>query len=217
MNDNIQRNGNIAMLIAISVMVIISMVLYPSLPDELPRQWGMDGSVNSTWSKNIAVLVAPALGLFIWVLTLIIPKIDPHRESYEKFGAFYMRFRVTLVLFFVGLHIVTLTQYNNPEAVIRLIIVGLGMLFMVLGNELGRVRKTWFFGIRTPWTISDERVWKKTHRVGGRWFVGVGFVSIVLALILPLEPMFLIVIGGIVAVSLGLSAYSYMLYRRYNG
>lgn len=217
MNETIERNGNRLMLLAVGVMIVISIVLYPSLPEELPRQWGIDGTVNSTWSKTMAVLVAPALGLFIWGLTYIMPQFDPHREAYKKFGGVYMRFRLALVLFFMGLHVVTLTQYDNPDALMRLIIFGLGMLFFVLGNELGRVHRTWFFGIRTPWTISDERVWKKTHRVGGRWFVGIGVLAMMLAVITPVEPMFFVVIASLVALVVGLSGYSYVLYRRFNG
>ena len=150
MKDNTQRNGNIIMMLTIGIMLVVALILYPSLPEELPRQWGIGGEVNSTWHKFYAVLAMPVISLFIWVLTYVIPKVDPRRESYEKFGGFYMRFRVTLVVFMLGIHIVTLTQYNNPDAVIRLAFFGIGAIFAVLGNELGRVRQTWFFGIRTP-------------------------------------------------------------------
>jgi len=217
MNDNTQRNANIIMLSLIGIMLVISFILYPSLPDELPRQWGVSGEVNSTWHKIYAVLMSPGLAIVLWILTWAIPKIDPRRESYEKFGGFYMRFRVALVALLLGLHILTLTQYDNPDAVIRLIVFGIAALLALLGNEMGRVRQTWFFGIRTPWTISDERVWKRTHRIGGRWFAGVGVLNMVFALTLPLVPLFAVFMVSVLGMSFGLMAYSYVLYRRYNG
>lgn len=217
MKDNTERNGNIIMLLSIGIMLVIGFILYPSLPEELPRQWGIDGSVNSTWHKFYAVIMSPAIGLLIWVGTYILPKVDPRRESYEKFGGFYMRFRVTLVVFFVGVHILTLTQYDNPDTIIRLMFFGIAAILAVLGNELGRVRPTWFFGIRTPWTISDERVWTKTHRVGGRWFVALGVLNMLTSLLLPNILMFIVFMVSILGVSFGLMAYSYVLYRRLNG
>ncbi|MGB7341603.1 MAG: SdpI family protein [Phototrophicaceae bacterium] len=217
MTDNTQRNGNMIMLASIGLMLAIGLILYPSLPDELPRQWGIDGTINSTWSKFYAVLFAPAISIVLWILTYIIPKVDPKRDSYDKFGGFYMRFRIALVVFFLGMHIITLTQYDNPNAVMRLIVIGVSALFAVMGNELGRVRPTWFFGIRTPWTISDERVWTRTHRIGGRWFVGLGIINMILALILPAVPLFVVFMGSLLTVTFGLTAYSYVLHRRLNG
>lgn len=217
MNENTERNANIMMLILIAIMLVIAFILYPGLPEEMPRQWGISGEVNSTWHKFYAVTMAPGLSILLWVLTYIIPKVDPRRESYEKFGGFYMRFRVGLVVLLLGFHILTLTQYDNPQVMIRLIVFGIAALLALLGNELGRVRQTWFFGIRTPWTISDERVWKRTHRIGGRWFVGTGVLNMVFALTLPLVPLFVLFMLSVLGLSFGLMAYSYVLYRRYNG
>ncbi|GAB5491741.1 MAG: SdpI family protein [Phototrophicaceae bacterium] len=217
MNIKTNLNSTQIMIACIVLMLIISAILYPSLPEELPRQWGANGEVNSTWHKIYAVLIAPALSIFIWVLTYILPKIDPKRESYEKFDGFYMRFRVALVVFFLGMHIITLTQYDNADMVIRLIMFGAAALLALLGNELGRVRQTWFFGIRTPWTIADERVWKKTHRVGGRWFVALGVFNMLIALILPINVMTVIFIATILLVSFGIMGYSYKVYNQLNG
>lgn len=210
-------SGNRIMLVSIGLMLVIAAILYPSLPEELPRQWGFDGQVNSTWHKFYAVLIAPIVSLGIWILTYILPKIDPNRESYEKFGKSYMRFRVSLVLFFLGMHIITLTQYDNADVIIRVITFGISIVIAVLGNEMGRFRQTWFVGIRTPWTLADERVWKRTHRVGGRYFFGVGIICMIAALILPTTFFIPIFVTSLLAISLGTSAYSYFLYRKING
>lgn len=216
MNTVKKINGTTIMIACIALMLIISAILYPSLPEELPRQWGASGEVNSTWHKFYAVLLAPALSIFIWILTYALPKVDPKRDSYEKFSGFYMRFRIALIVFFLGMHIITLTQYDNPDAVVRLLLFGIGALLALMGNELGRVRQTWFFGIRTPWTLADDRVWKQTHRVGGRWYVALGVLNMLVALVLPLNALFVIFVGSVLLVSFGVMAYSYMIHKRLN-
>lgn len=217
MNMFKKLNGTSIMLGCIALMLVISALLYPSLPEELPRQWGINGEINSTWHKFYAVLAIPALSVLMWIITFVLPKVDPKRESYKKFGSFYMRFRVALIVFLLGVHIISLTQYDQPDMLIRLLLLGVSALLALMGNELGRVRPTWFFGIRTPWTLADERVWKKTHRIGGRWFVGLGLFNMLVALTLPLNIMYFVFLGSVLSVSFGLMGYSYMVYRQLNG
>ncbi|MEL7435863.1 MAG: SdpI family protein [Chloroflexota bacterium] len=201
----------------IGIMLIVSAVLYPSLPETLPRQWGIDGEVNSTWHKNYAVLVMPALAIGIYLLTYILPMVDPRRDSYEKFRPSYERVRIAVLVMMAGFHILTLTQYDNPQMLVKLILFGVSLLFVFIGNEMGRFRQTWFAGIRTPWTLADERVWKKTHRVGARWFVAVGLLNMALVFVLPMNAFFVVFMTSVIGVALGTSAYSYVLYRRWNG
>jgi len=202
--------------VIIIIMLLVSLVLYPSLPDVLPRQWGFNGEVNSTWPKLYAVLFAPALATAIWVLTYILPKIDPRREQYEKFGKSYLRVRQGIVVFMLGMHILTLTQYDNPQAIVKLILFAVATMFAYIGNEMGRFRPNWFVGIRTPWTMSDERVWKQTHRIGARYFVAAGVLNMITALILPVPIAGTIFIVTLMAVSIGTVAYSYFVWRKLN-
>lgn len=209
-------NNQWVMPICIGIMFVVSLVLYPSLPDELPIHWNLSGEVDDTAPKAIAVLIMPVLATVVFAITYIVPYIDPRRDSYKKFAPSYERVRLAIVIFMVGIHIVMLTQYDNPQAVIRLLMFAMSLLLAVIGNEMGRFRQTWFTGIRTPWTLADERVWRKTHRVGARWFVGMGFVNMIASLTLPLLAVGVVVITSTVGVSLGLVAYSYFVYRHIN-
>jgi uncharacterized membrane protein len=101
-----------------------------------------------------------------------------------------------------------------PVEVPRLITVGVGLLFLVLGNEMGRLKPNWFIGIRTPWTLADPEVWRSTHRVGGRVFFAFGLVMIVAGLLLPLPASAYIVIVGAIAIALFSFGYSYLLWRQ---
>jgi len=201
----------------IGVMVAISIVLYPGLPDELPRQFGLNGQVNSTWPKIYAVMVAPVISILLLGLMQVLPRLDPFRDEYNKFRSSYERFQFALLLFFLGLHILTLTQYDNPDSVVRLLMLGIGLLFAAIGNDMGRYRRTWFMGIRNPWTLSDERVWKQTHRVAGRGFVVVGIGVAIGSILLPINLVSVAFVVGIVGFVVWVYFYSYRLYRRTNG
>jgi uncharacterized membrane protein len=202
--------------ICIAIMLVVSLVLYPSLPAEMPTHWNIHGEVDGTAPKLVAVLMMPVLAIVLYTALSVLPNFDPRRESYEKFAPSYQRVRSALVLFAVGMHIITLTQYDNPQAVTRLIMFAVSLLFAVIGNEMGRFRPNSFAGIRTPWTMADERVWQKTHRVGARWFVGMGVINMIAALTLPLVAMFVVLMVTVFGVTIGLLIYSYLVYRRIN-
>ena len=166
----------------IGLMLLVGIVLYPSLPETLPRQWDWTGQVTETWPKLQAVLFPPFLALGIWGMMVFAPQIDPRRAQYAKFAPTYARFQQALIVFLLGLQVVTLTQYDKPDTVNKLILFAVALLLAFLGNEMGRIRQTWFFGIRTPWTLADERVWKITHQVGARFYVAVGILNMLMVL-----------------------------------
>ena len=93
----------------------------------------------------------------------------------------------------------------------RAIIGGVCLLFALLGNVLGKVRRNFYIGIRTPWTIANETVWNATHRLGGKLFFLCGLVGFVLALLRA--PFWLV--GGILAAGAAVPViYSLVLYKK---
>lgn len=199
---------------AIAAMLLIGLVLYPSLPEELPRQWGFDGQVSAYWPKLQAILFPPFLAAVIGGLTYILPKIDPRREQYAKFAPTYWRVQQATVIALLGIQIITLTQYDNPQMLNKFMLFAIALLLTFMGNELGRIRQTWFFGIRTPWTLADERVWRTTHRVGARFYVAVGVLNMLMALLLPMPAAGIFLLVTLLGVSFGLMAYSYVVWRQ---
>ncbi len=111
----------------------------------------------------------------IVLLMTLLPKMDPKKANYEKFKGSYNIIINVLVIFFIALHIVTLA-YNLgfPVDVGLFVPIGIGVLFIVLGNYMPKLKHNYFVGIRTPWTIANETVWNKTHRIGGKVFVFMG-------------------------------------------
>lgn len=119
---------------------------------------------------------------FLIILMGVLPKFDPKKESYSRFQKSYRIVNAALACFFLLLHIVTLA-YNLgvPVDVGRLVPIGVGVLFIVLGNYMPKIKPNYFIGIRTPWTLESEAVWNKTHRLGGKVFIAMGILSMLTA------------------------------------
>jgi uncharacterized membrane protein len=202
--------------LALVIMLGFSAVMYDSLPEEIPSQWGLEGEVNDTMSRTMGVLFVPGLTLLIWLVLEAAPHIDPRRESYDKFLPTYRRFAVYFLLFMTGLHIGSLLVADQASSTLmpRFILGGVGLLFVGLGNEMGRIRPTWFVGIRTPWTLSNEEVWRQTHRLGGRLMTLAGFIILASAVILPLPWTAPVLIVAVVLAAGVPIVYSYILWRR---
>jgi uncharacterized membrane protein len=203
--------------LAIAAMLFVGLILYPGLPEEMPRQWGFDGQILSYWPKLQAVLFPPFLAVVIWGMSYVLPKIDPRREQYAKFAPTYWRLQNAVIIFMVGMQFITLTQYDNAQILNKFILFSVALLLAFMGNELGRIRQTWFFGIRTPWTLADERVWRITHRVGGRFYVGVGILNMLMILLLPMPAAGIFLLVTLLGVSFGLIGYSYVVWRQMYG
>lgn len=190
---------------------------YPHLPERVVTHWGSNGEPNGWSGRGFAAWFVPLLGLGMWLLLRWIPAIDPRRENYDKFRPTYELLIALIVGFLAAIHIVVLgIALGWPLSIERVMPLGIGLLFVVLGNLLPRARSNWFFGIRTPWTLSSERVWERTHRVGGYLFVAGGVVLVLTALLSP-RASSVVMVAVVALVTLGVTAYSYLLWRRERG
>ena len=174
-------------LLIVAVAVIASAIVYPRLPEMMPTHWrGMDPQPDGWSSRAFGAWITPVILLGMWALLRILPAIDPRGSNYAKFGDAFEGIIVSIMLFMLVMHIVILrAALGYPVAMERVVPVGLGVLFVVIGNLLPRARPNWFVGIRTPWTLSSDRVWEKTHRFGGRVFVAGGMVIVLASLAMP--------------------------------
>jgi uncharacterized membrane protein len=201
--------------IAVVALFVFGVLALPHLTAQVPSHWDVHGQVNGTLPRLTAVLLGPAITLIVWLVALALPRIDPRGRGYVAFGGTYWLIMNAITAFLALTFALTIgvgLGWNvNPA---RLIPAGVGLLFVLLGNELGRVRPNWFVGIRTPWTLSDEYVWRETHRAGGRAFVAVGALMVLCSLVAPMALMLAIILAGALGLSIGLIAYSYLLYRR---
>lgn len=169
-------------LLIVVAAFIASAVVYPRLPETMPTHFDMSGQPNGWSSRLFGAWIMPLFLLFMWGLVRVLPAIDPRGDNYAKFGGAFEGIIVSIMLFMLGIHIVVLrASLGHPVAMQHVLPVGIGVLFIVIGNLLPRARPNWFVGIRTPWTLSSDRVWEKTHRLGGRLFVAGGVIITVAA------------------------------------
>ncbi|MCL6588144.1 MAG: SdpI family protein, partial [Anoxybacillus sp.] len=162
-------------IILILCSYVLSVIAIPYLPNEVAIHWNAAGEPDGFANKWWGALLFPIFLTGIVALVIFLPKVDPRKENYEKFGNVYRIFLHALVIFLFSLHVVTLA-YNVgiPVQVDVVVPIGVGGLFIVLGNYMPKIKPNYFIGIRTPWTLENEEVWQKTHRVGGKVFVIMG-------------------------------------------
>jgi len=205
----------------IGAMLVFSAVIYSRLPARVPIHWNINGVADDYGTRELAALFVPGLSLGLWLLFQILPKLDPltitspDRFSYAPFLDTFRRFLNFILLFMAGLHVTTLgIALGWPIHIGQVMMIGIGLLFAGLGNEFGRLKRNSFAGIRVPWTLANEDVWRISHRVGGRAFVIVGLVSVLCGLIVPPETgiivLMILVLGWVVFTMV----YSYAVSRR---
>ena len=201
-------------LLIITAAVIASALVYSDLPARVPTHWNLRGEVDDWSSRAWGAWAIPVVIALMWGLMLLLPSIDPRGSNYAKFGGAFEGIMLSVMLFMLALHgLILRAALGYPVAMDRVVPVGVGLLFVVIGNLLPRARPNWFVGIRTPWTLSSDRVWEKTHRVGGRLFV-LGGILIVLSSFLGAGWGQGVLIAVVVACSLGAVGYSFIEWRK---
>lgn len=199
-------------------MFLFSLIVYPSLPDIIPTHWGVNGEADGFSPKYFGAFFAPVLGLFLAFLFPIAQRMDPKRDSYANFQKTWSRLQVGIIAFFAYIHVVTTLAGLYPPLsgrVATFIVGGMGILFILIGNSMGKIEQNWFVGLRTPWTLSDPEVWRKSQRLAGWLFVFAGIVTLVLAFTIPPNgTLFGIFITMIVIISIVPAIYSYLLAKK---
>lgn len=206
---------NMICLIFIAITIAVAAYLYPSLPEQIPTHWNFEGEVDDYTPKPWGVLIMPLAAAFIFLIMKLIPIISPKGFRTDQFTGVVNIFTVTLVGFMSVVALLVLLAASGRDVHMNeMIFAGIGVLFIVLGNYLGKVRKNFFIGIRTPWTLASDEVWSRTHRLGGWIFVLIGFFMFLNAFFRFPEGW---LIGTIVFVALVPVLYSYVLYRKVEG
>ncbi|WP_066498565.1 SdpI family protein [Abyssisolibacter fermentans] len=204
---------NKILIILILLSIVCTAFVYSYIPNEVPSHWNIKGAIDEYQSKEFVFFTA-SLPLLLYVFMIIIPKIDPKKKSYMKHKKAYRIFIYALILFFIVIHWLTIgvsLDYNlNISSYIK---IGVGLLFIILGNYMGQLRHNYTFGIKTPWTLASEKVWKKTHKAGGYGFIISGLIFILTA-IFNNEMSFYIALGSLLIIVLALTIYSYLLYKK---
>ncbi len=200
----------------IVLSVIGTGLIYPYLPAHVPSHWNISGEIDD-YQPKLFVFFTALLPFLIYMMMIFLPKIDPKRDAYQKHQKAYQATATILAIFLIFIHWITLmAALGYPVDVGMMVRLGVAVLFVVLGNYLSQVRQNYFFGIKTPWTLANEQVWKKTHRMGGYVFVLLGILTGVTAFFNN-QAAFFVMIGGLIIGVAFIFVYSYVIYKKLAG
>lgn len=194
----------------------LSFFFYFNSPELVASHWNFRGEADGYSSRLFASFFFPGLIIGLYILFLLLPNFDPERNRYAEFAKTYDVFRHLIVgvfaIIFIATGIYNIGYHINIGITVATVI---GLMMIVLGKYLGKIKKNWFMGIRTPWTMSSEIVWNKTHQVGGVLFMIFGIV-IIAAPFLPETIALILFFGYTIVMLAGTFGYSYWLFRQEN-
>ncbi len=197
------------------VLIILAFVftafVFPSLPSQMPMHWNYLGKVDSYMTKSLAAWLMPGLAIFLYFLFHFAPKFDPKKEKYALFAHEWDIMKTGIISFMIYIHgIVVYASLKGDTNIMSPLFLGLGTLFILIGNYLSKVRQNYFIGIRTPWSLESEENWNKTHRYASWTFVFAGLIVLIEAFVLWYAPV--IIFGSIMFAALLPILYSYLFY-----
>jgi len=199
--------------VLVGLAFLAGILLYPQLPDPMPSHWNAAGEVDGYMSKFWGVFLVPIVSAGLVALLVAIPSIDPLRANIEQFRREYNVFVVGFVAYMDFVFALILwAGLGGTVNMSSALIPAAGLLFMMIGWMVGRARRNYFIGIRTPWTLDDEVVWDATHRLGARTFSVAGALM-VLSAFLGSAGMWVLLGAILVAVVIPI-VYSYVIWRR---
>ncbi len=207
------RYLSVSVLIA---MFIVAVYFYPMLPERIATHFGPDGVPNGFMGKFWGLFLLPLVSLVLYILFLIIPYIDPLKKNIEEFRDYYDILVFIFMTFFLYLELgIVLWNVGFRINMTRFVTFPIGILYIYLGILLLKSRRNWFVGIRTPWTLTNDRVWEKTNKLGG-WLFIIDGILVILSFFTGKFMMFFMV-WFVLAIALFLIVYSYFLWKKFEG
>jgi len=194
--------------------VALSFWAYPLLPDLVVSHWNFAGQADGWSSREFHTILFPGIIFAMYLMFSLMPKLDPHAERYSEFASVYLVMRnFILLIFFVIFAAATFSNLGYAINIGATVAGAVGLLMIFLGNYFGKLKRNYFVGIKTPWTLASENVWNKTHRLGSRLFIVWG-IGLILTPWLASQVAFIILFGGLMVMLVWLYAYSYWLYKK---
>jgi uncharacterized membrane protein len=207
------RKSEIIVLGIILLSFIVGIYFYPQMPENMATHWNAQGQVDGYMPKFWGLFLMPFILLGLALLFVAIPRIDPLKANIEKFRKYYDGFIILFLIFMFSIY-VQVILWNigikvSPNATLP---IGLGVLFFYCGILCENAKQNWFIGIRTPWTLSSERVWDKTHKIGGKLFKVAGVITFVGAFFQSYALFFILI--PVLSVAAYTIVYSYLEYQK---
>jgi uncharacterized membrane protein len=181
--------------------------------------WGADGKPNGYAGLVHGLVVVPAVALALTGVFAFLPCIEPRREHLRLSAGAYETVWIGVLMMLAGMHALIVSIALGAQIdIVRIVMFLLGALWVVIGNQLGRVRSNFFLGIRTPWTLSDDRVWDRTHRFAGWALVLTGLVVMSIAAMGVADKPGMTLAAGLMSSCVALVVFrSYQIWKELTG
>jgi len=207
------RKSEILIILLVLLSFGIGFYFYPELPDKVASHWNAQGQVDGYMGKFWGAFLMPVISVAMLLLFIIIPRVDPKKENIEKFRSSFDAFIVLIFVFMLYIYSLTICwNLGHVFSFIRFILPAFAVLFYFAGDLIGKAKMNWSVGIRTPWTLSSELVWKKTHALGAKLFKATAVISL-LGLLLEKYAIWLL-LGPVILSVLIVFVYSYLEYQK---
>ena len=203
-------------IVAIGIILfsfIIGIYLYPQMPEKMASHWNAKGEVDGYMPKFWGLFLMPIISLLIFLLFIAIPKIDPLKQNIEKFRKYYDGFVVLMIAYLFYIYLLTLLWNTGIRFnIVQPLVPAMSILFYYIGILVENAKRNWFIGIRTPWTLSSEKVWEKTHKIGGKLFKIAGIIAFIGIFFQDYAIFFILI--PIISVAFYTITYSYFEYQK---
>ena len=197
----------------ILLLFAVSAFFYPQLPDKLASHWNAAGQADGYSSKFWGLFLLPIISVGFTLLLVLIPRLDPLKANIEQFKGYYYWFIVVFLLFFLYLHVLTIVFNLGYNLNMTLFLIpAFSALFYFIGVMIGKAKRNYFIGIRTPWTLASDTVWDKTHALGGKLFKIAAIISLIGMFFGDLAIWFML--APVMLCSVFIVVYSYLLFRK---
>lgn len=209
----INWRSEIVSLLLVAAMFILAAAVWNTMPGSIPVHFGFDGQPDRYGGKFEGLLSMPLTASGLYLLFFFLPHIDPRGERYIRFAGVYTIIRTAVIALLAAIQVIIILQARGMAVDVSTVVtLAIGLLLVVMGNYMGKIRPNWFVGIRTPWTLSSEESWNKSHRLGGKMFVVLGLLMAAASLLR--KPWVLLVFVGLLLIcTIILAVYSYIIWK----
>ena len=216
-NKNAQKRMLIFSGVIFILSILITLFAWQKIPNDalIPAHWNVQGEVDRYASKTVGLLIGPGVILLLSILLAFLPRLEPRVENLQQSQKAYRVVWAVILLFMGLLHLITTMAALNYKINMSMVMAFLsGTLFMAIGNYLGKIRSNFMFGIRTPWTLTNDTAWNKTHRLGGWLFFITGLLTFISGFFHSGKLTFGLLLGGLFLSLLILFGYSYWVWKK---
>jgi immunity protein, SdpI family len=200
--------------IAAAVIVAVwlaTILIYPHLPNQIPLHWDAWGRVDSYGSRE-KVFVVPGVMVAVVLLFAVLPWLSPRRFEVDAFRSTYLYIMVLVIALIAYLHALLLwAALTKPLDMGRSFLGALFLFLILIGNVLGKVRRNFYVGVRTPWTLASEKVWYATHRFAAKVYVLAGLLGLISVIVVSSSMIGVFILIGATVASV---IYSLAYYKR---